>query len=356
MKGALNGRPLVSAPLGRVRDRDTTIEALRTQRARLQARIAQLHSSRGGPVEGGLRGRSERQETPRSRRRRNGRNRRRPHPYAPAAASPMSPTASVPRPSSRSRSRPTSAGSSVRATAGAATTHPHPWRRSHPRRRGCSPGRPSGSVKRNKAVAKLQRKSISLRTVEALSVEKDMMYWDSELPGFGVRVYPSGSKVYIAQTRVKGRSETGHGGPSRRDHGGAGAAACGADHHPRESGRGSDTGAKGPGTGADGGRGRHPLSGGARRGAVQAGDRSTALARGAQARPTRPWHALSCCRDPRAGRRLPPRALQHAVDGKRGGFHPVPPVLLRRRLRPSTGGKEPLPLRGQVQRARASAS
>ena len=56
-------------------------------------------------------------------------------------------------------------------------------------------------------MAKLHRRSISKRTVEALSVEKDMVYWDSELPGFGVRVYPSGSKVYIVQTRAKGKSK-----------------------------------------------------------------------------------------------------------------------------------------------------
>ena len=56
-------------------------------------------------------------------------------------------------------------------------------------------------------MARLQRKSISKRTVEALSVDKDMVFWDSELPGFGVRVYPSGSKVYIAQTRAKGTSK-----------------------------------------------------------------------------------------------------------------------------------------------------
>ena len=56
-------------------------------------------------------------------------------------------------------------------------------------------------------MAKLQRKSISRRTVEALSVEKDTVFWDSELPGFGVRVYPSGGKVYIAQTRARGESK-----------------------------------------------------------------------------------------------------------------------------------------------------
>ena len=56
-------------------------------------------------------------------------------------------------------------------------------------------------------MTKLQRKSISKRTVESLSVQKDMVFWDSELPGFGIRVYPTGSKVYIAQTRAKGTSK-----------------------------------------------------------------------------------------------------------------------------------------------------
>ena len=50
-------------------------------------------------------------------------------------------------------------------------------------------------------MAKLQFQSISNRTVEALRVDKDTVFWDRELTGFGVRVYPSGGKVYIVQAR-----------------------------------------------------------------------------------------------------------------------------------------------------------
>ena len=56
-------------------------------------------------------------------------------------------------------------------------------------------------------MAKLKRTTISRRTVEGLSVEKDTVYWDRALSGFGVRVYASGSKVYVAQTRARGRSK-----------------------------------------------------------------------------------------------------------------------------------------------------
>ena len=55
-------------------------------------------------------------------------------------------------------------------------------------------------------MAKLRRKKISKRTVESLTVAKDTVFWDSELTGFGVRVYPSGSKVYIVQTRARGQA------------------------------------------------------------------------------------------------------------------------------------------------------
>ena len=57
-------------------------------------------------------------------------------------------------------------------------------------------------------MAKLQRGTISKRTVEALGVEKDTVFWDRDLTGFGVRVHPSGARVYVAQTR-------GPGGPKR---------------------------------------------------------------------------------------------------------------------------------------------
>ncbi|MXX16399.1 MAG: DUF4102 domain-containing protein, partial [Gammaproteobacteria bacterium] len=57
-------------------------------------------------------------------------------------------------------------------------------------------------------MAKLEYRTISKRTVDGLSVEdKDAVFWDRQLPGFGVRVYPSGSKVYVVQTRINGRSK-----------------------------------------------------------------------------------------------------------------------------------------------------
>ena len=57
-------------------------------------------------------------------------------------------------------------------------------------------------------MAKLQYRTISKRTVGKLPVgEKDAVYWDRELLGFGVRVYPNGTKVYVVQTRAGGKSK-----------------------------------------------------------------------------------------------------------------------------------------------------
>ena len=55
-------------------------------------------------------------------------------------------------------------------------------------------------------MAKLTTTTISKRTVEALKSVKDTVFWDSELSGFGVRVYPSGSKHYVVQTRAGGKA------------------------------------------------------------------------------------------------------------------------------------------------------
>ena len=44
-------------------------------------------------------------------------------------------------------------------------------------------------------------KTLSNRAIAKLKVEKDTVFWDRDLTGFGVRVYPTGSKVYIAQAR-----------------------------------------------------------------------------------------------------------------------------------------------------------
>ena len=57
-------------------------------------------------------------------------------------------------------------------------------------------------------MARLECRSISKRTVDGLSVgDKDTVFWDRELSGFGVRVYPSGAKVYVVQTRALGKSK-----------------------------------------------------------------------------------------------------------------------------------------------------
>ena len=57
-------------------------------------------------------------------------------------------------------------------------------------------------------MARLQRMSLSNRVVDRLSAEgKDVIYWDRDLPGFGVRVYRSGARVYLVQGRGPGGSK-----------------------------------------------------------------------------------------------------------------------------------------------------
>ena len=57
-------------------------------------------------------------------------------------------------------------------------------------------------------MVKLRERRIAKRTVDGLSVEgKDVVFWDRELLGFGVRVYPSGAKGYVVQICLGGKSK-----------------------------------------------------------------------------------------------------------------------------------------------------
>ena len=49
----------------------------------------------------------------------------------------------------------------------------------------------------------VQKKTLSNRTVATLKVDRDTVFWDRDLTGFGIRVYPSGGKVFVAQARER---------------------------------------------------------------------------------------------------------------------------------------------------------
>lgn len=42
---------------------------------------------------------------------------------------------------------------------------------------------------------------LSKRTVDKLSASGDTIFWDAEIPGFGIRIYPSGTKSFLVQCR-----------------------------------------------------------------------------------------------------------------------------------------------------------
>ena len=50
-------------------------------------------------------------------------------------------------------------------------------------------------------MAQFEYRRLSDRQVDALKFGRETMVWDRHLPGFAVRVYPSGTRTYIVQTR-----------------------------------------------------------------------------------------------------------------------------------------------------------
>ncbi len=51
-----------------------------------------------------------------------------------------------------------------------------------------------------------QYRTPTQRTVDRLAADgKDAVFWDSEIPGVGTRVYPTGRKVQVVQTRTNGK-------------------------------------------------------------------------------------------------------------------------------------------------------
>ena len=50
-------------------------------------------------------------------------------------------------------------------------------------------------------MAQFERRRLNNRTVAALKFDRERLVWDRRLPGFAVRVYPSGTRTYVVQTR-----------------------------------------------------------------------------------------------------------------------------------------------------------
>ena len=117
-------------------------------------------------------------------------------------------------------------------------------------------------------MTKLRHGTISKRTVETIEVEKDTVFWDRELTGFGVRAYASGAQGLCGADSRAARSEASDGRSPRGHFRGPSAQAGSADHRPRQGGRGADRRAHGAEDGTDGGRTRGAVSGGAHGGAL----------------------------------------------------------------------------------------
>src|SRR6516225_10129384 len=55
-------------------------------------------------------------------------------------------------------------------------------------------------------VAGARMMKLTKRAIDAVrATDREHCFWDDELPGFGLRIYPSGKKVFIVQYKVGGR-------------------------------------------------------------------------------------------------------------------------------------------------------
>ena len=199
---------------------------------------------------------------------------------------------------------------------------------------------------------------ISKRTVEGLSVEdRDAIFWDRELLGFGVRVYPSGAKVYVVQSRSRGRSTrvtVGRHGVLSAARARQRAAFLIARNQGRRgaASRALRIGSGGRACGHGGGP-RATVFRAARGGALQAVDPALLPERRSQMDPAVVGRPAGDGRRARARRGAPPSSSRHPVPGEPGGPHPEQDVRPGRGMGPAGRGVAPGSSHPQVQGAQA---
>ena len=197
-------------------------------------------------------------------------------------------------------------------------------------------------------------KTISNRMVEKLSVKKDTVYWDRDLTGFGVRVYPTGSKVYVAQAR-------GPGGPRRVTVGRHGV--IGADEARKRAASiiaRVKAGEEAPkpvkqSLRTHGGRTGGALYHRTRRGAVQALERRALPLGGPPPHPAGPGGDAGGGRGARAGGGASPEAVRYAPGGEPGGARSLLDVPPGGGMGDGARGDEPVPRHREVSREEAGA-